>query len=190
MALLIKSGAFILTFAGVKIAMIIDICLLTLVSLAVIFDLKQRRIPNPLILTGLLFAFAYRMYFSGYSGLFSTIQGLLLGIALLIIPFLMGGMGAGDVKLLGVVGALKGCPFVFSSFLWMALWGGGIALLILLLKGQLKETITNLGRGVLLAHLGVFQFTAGLNSSETAIYYPYALAIGLGVLSTFYQGWC
>jgi prepilin peptidase CpaA len=43
---------------------------------------------------------------------------------LLVIPFALGGIGAGDVKLLGIIGALKGPDFVFIAFLAAAITGG------------------------------------------------------------------
>lgn len=174
--------------------MLIDTFLLGMLFIAVIYDLKIRQIPNLLIVSALAFAMLYHVYLEGYSaGLYSSLLGFVTGISLLIIPFIMGGMGAGDVKLLGVVGALKGCSFVFSSFLWMALWGGVIALVILIINGRLKEAFIKLGGKISVLCLLFAKSSDKFNKlgpNKSIIYYPYALAIGLGVLSTFYQGWC
>lgn len=174
--------------------MLVDTFLLVMLFIAVIYDLKIRRIPNLLIVSALAFAMLYHVYLEGYpAGLYSSLLGFVTGISLLIIPFIMGGMGAGDVKLLGVVGALKGYSFVFYSFLWMALWGGGIALVILIVKGRVKETLIKLGGKISVLCPFIIKLSHNFNKlgqNKSIIYYPYALAIGLGVLSAFFQGWC
>lgn len=169
--------------------MFTDIFLAGLLLIAVIFDLKEERIPNFLIIVGLVFSLCY--YISGGYQLFLfSLQGFATGIILLLIPFCMGGIGAGDVKLLGVIGAIKGSAFVFNSFLWMALWGGVIAVILLIINKQLKETFSRLGRGALLSHMGAMSISSSLGKKESSIYYPYAVAIGLGALSSYIQGCC
>lgn len=169
--------------------MLVNVVLAGVVIIAVVFDLRVRRIPNPLIITALLFAFSYHIYYSGSSGFIFSLKGFSLGLLLLLLPFLMNGMGAGDVKLLAAIGAIKGPVFVFNTFLWMALWGGMIAVVILLYKRQAKETASRLKNGFILASLRVANFTDSLSKEELSIYYPYGVAIALGVLSSFYKGW-
>lgn len=100
---------------------LVDIVLLATLCLACATDIKSRRIPNWLILIGLSLGWLTLTAEQGISGWLDGVLGLVLGIALLFIPFALGGLGAGDVKLLGLVGALKGPAFVFESFLAMAL---------------------------------------------------------------------
>lgn len=170
--------------------MFLDAFLLGMLLLAVISDVITRRIPNWLILSGMAFALFYHLYTGGGAGLFFAVQGLLVGILLLIIPFAMGGMGAGDVKLLSMVGALKGSIFAFSSFLYMALWGGIIAILILLLKRRLKETLARLAFGIFMVRVAGASISDYAEKSDLSIYYPYGIAIGLGVLTSYCRGWC
>jgi len=169
--------------------MIVNAVLAIVVIIAVIFDLRIRKIPNPLIIAALLFAFSFHIYQDGASGLVFSLKGFGLGLVLLLLPFLMGGMGAGDVKLLASIGALKGSVFVFNSFLWMALWGGLIALIIVIYQRKVKETASRLKQGLLMASLGMASFSDSLSKEEYSVYYPYGVAIALGVLSSFYKGW-
>ena len=169
--------------------MLTDSCLLILLVIAVIFDLKERRIPNWLILSGVVMAFTYQGYIEGYSGLWSCFQGLAIGMALLFIPFAMGGIGAGDVKLLGMIGALKGSTFVIGSFLWVAVWGGLIAVVILIIHKRLGETLQRIGRGLVLSGLGAAKISDCVQKDELSIYYPYGVAIALGVLTSYGRGW-
>ena len=77
-------------------------------------------------------------------GFDSVLFGTLTGIGLLIIPYLLGKMGAGDAKLLGAVGSFIGAKGVFISFLFTAVAGGIYALLIIFLyKNKFKGFFTN-----------------------------------------------
>lgn len=169
--------------------MLLDGFLLGILGLAVIYDVRSRRIPNWIVFGGMAFALLYHLYLGGCSGFFFSLKGLLLGICLLILPFALGGMGAGDVKLLGMVGALKGSIFVFYSFLAMALWGGLIALILLLIKQRLKETLLRLGMGLLMVRLAGASITDYMAQSSISVYFPYGVAIGLGVLTNYGRGW-
>lgn len=159
-----------------------------LLLIAVIYDFKYRRIPNWLIAAGLLAALGYHSWQEGLPGFLFSIKGFGAGIGILFIPFVMGGLGAGDVKLLGVVGALKGWAFGLNTCLWMALWGGFIAVLILYRHGRLEQVIKNILPGQVSSALS-FRPPAANSDQLQPLYYPYALAIALGVLSSFLKGW-
>lgn len=165
--------------------MLLDGFLLGMLALAVAYDVRSRRIPNWIVFGGIAFALLYHLYLGEWSGLLYSLKGLLVGAALLILPFAMGGMGAGDVKLMGMVGALKGSIFAFDCFIAMALWGGIIAIIILLVRRRLKETLWRLGFNLFIG----CQVTEGVKQSGTSIYYPYGVAIGLGVLTCYGRGW-
>ena len=82
--------------------------LLVLLAVAVITDLKSHRIPNILLAPALSLALLFHTMHGGPGGLMMAIGGLALGLAMLMPLYLVGGMGAGDVKLLGVVGCFLG----------------------------------------------------------------------------------
>jgi len=75
---------------------------------AAFIDLKIGKIPNLITLPMSLAGLIWHGYLNGIAGFGFSIAGLLLGIAIFIIPYIMGGMGAGDVKLLGAAGAILG----------------------------------------------------------------------------------
>jgi prepilin peptidase CpaA len=103
---------------------------------AVIQDLRYQRIPNMLTYPAMVVALAYQSITNGLNGLLFSAGGLALGIAILIVPYLMGGMGAGDAKLMGAVGAVVGAKGVFVAFLFTAIVGGVYALIVLLMNRQ------------------------------------------------------
>lgn len=125
--------------------MVFDTCLIYLVLLAIltiagITDFRSRRIPNWLTLPAIMGGLAYHTAFNGISGFIFSFAGVLLGFALLILFYLAGGMGAGDVKLLSAVGGLLGPKGVLFVFLYTAIAGGVIALALLWWKGHLTVT--------------------------------------------------
>ncbi|MEQ8175159.1 MAG: prepilin peptidase [Syntrophomonadaceae bacterium] len=162
--------------------------LLGLLVAASIYDFKYRRIPNWLTGMGMLTALLLHLFYGGWGEVLFSLKGLAVGIALLLVPFALRGIGAGDVKLLGVVGAFQGVNFVFSTFLWMALWGGLMALIFAYRNGKLGQVVLNLFPGAVKYALPLMARIDTERSEQ--VVYPYALAIALGVVCTFLKGWC
>ena len=71
-------------------------------------DLRSRRIPNALTVPSLALALAFHAWFDGWAGLKSGFAGFALGFGTLLVLWLVGGGGAGDVKLMGALGAWLG----------------------------------------------------------------------------------
>jgi len=99
-----------------------------LVTVAAIYDLKSRRIPNRLTYPGMASALIFWTTVGGLDGALFSFSGLIVGMAIFFPFYLMGGMGAGDVKLLGLVGAACGVKEAFIVSLITALTGGVYAL--------------------------------------------------------------
>jgi prepilin peptidase CpaA len=106
--------------------------LLSVLVVAVVNDLMLNKIPNLLTYPTMAFAIIYHGVTKGPVGLIFSAGGLILGIALLILPYLVGEMGAGDAKLMGAVGAVLGPEGVFIAFLLTALAGGIYAFIVLM----------------------------------------------------------
>ena len=105
-----------------------------------VFDLVFRRIPNLLLFFSLL-ALIVIASLSGFYELLRLLVGALFGIVLILPAYLCRSMGAGDVKLVGVVGAAVGALHVPSILLSTILIGGLISSVFLLSKNQkLKES--------------------------------------------------
>jgi prepilin peptidase CpaA len=113
--------------------------------IAAVSDLRVQRIPNWLTFSTMIVAVAYHTGMKGLGGLLFSLGGISVGIAFLIIPYLMGGMGAGDAKLMGSVGALLGPKGALIAFLSTAIVGGIYALVILTFHGYLKEIAKRYG---------------------------------------------
>lgn len=118
----------------------LTILLTGVLLVAVIQDLRYQRIPNILTYPAMVVALTYHSITLGLSGSLFSAGGLVLGIAIFIVPYLMGGMGAGDAKLMGAVGAVVGAKGVFVAFLFTAIVGGVYALIVLLMNRQYSKS--------------------------------------------------
>ena len=113
-----------------------------LVAAAAVFDIRSRRIPNWLVLAGIVAGFAWNVSFSpGWSGLGRAAAGLGLGFILYFPLYLLRARGAGDVKLLAAVGAITGPGNCFWIFFLTAILGGVIALVFLLFQRPRAEDL-------------------------------------------------
>ena len=155
--------------------------LAVVLMLAAINDLRVNKIPNLLTYPAMVTALAYHGLSSGLEGFLFSIEGLGVGLAILILPFLMGGMGAADAKLMGAVGAMLGPQGVFIAFLFTALFGGMYGLALLLarpeyIKGWIKRWGTMLS-----TFLFIRQFIyvpPARNKAKLKLCYGFAIAVG------------
>jgi prepilin peptidase CpaA len=104
-------------------------------ALAAWTDLRGFRIPNSLTLPLLATGLVYNALVGGGGPLLGSLLGVLFGGGILFPIYCLGGMGAGDVKLLAGVGAWLGVPGVVYAFIGAGLAGGVYALGLLALGG-------------------------------------------------------
>lgn len=122
-----------------------------LVAVAAVFDIRFRRIPNWLVLAGIVAGFTWNVYSPGVSGGLSggwpgfgrAAAGFGLGFILYFPLYLLRARGAGDVKLLAAAGAITGASNVVWIFLLTAILGGIIALVMLVFAGRMRKTLFN-----------------------------------------------
>ncbi|MEK6677374.1 MAG: A24 family peptidase [Planctomycetota bacterium] len=115
------------------------------VLLASWIDYAQRRVPNWLNLSLILAGFAVQGWFFGWSGMSAGLIGMLTGFGLLIIPWMMHGMGAGDVKLLSAIGVWLGSWLTLCSFMLGAVIGAVAAMVMIMSTGRLRMACVNMG---------------------------------------------
>jgi|UniRef100_A0A7C3SIU3 prepilin peptidase CpaA len=155
-------------------------------------DVRTQRIPNYLTLAIALSGFGWQVGVAGWVGAAQSLLGLGLGFGLLIIPYLMGGIGAGDVKALAALGAWLGPWQTFCLFFYMALAGGLLALGVLIWKGQLGAKLRQ-GWNWLLNWVLRRPFRATEPREFRAIKMetqgiPYGVAIALGMVALYWRG--
>lgn len=179
--------------------------LLSLLAAATIADFAHRRIPNLIVLAGLLLGVMLNTFLPegfglfnrngpGGLGLLSALGGMLVGGGLLLPMYALKAMGAGDVKLMAMVGAFLSPWHALWAALIVLLTGGFLSLAFAIKNGVLQRTFSNLR----LLFIGAFSSLLLRESpnlsvdAETAGRVPYGLAISLGTtiyLLVQYQGW-
>lgn len=124
--------------------MVAFVILLSGLIAAVAIDMRVHRIPN--WLTGAMAGAGFGIAASGGSvSLTNAALGLIAGMLLMLPGHLIGATGAGDVKLMAAVGTLLGPGPVAKAFLFSAIAGGAIAMVIALRRGSLASTVKGAG---------------------------------------------
>ena len=108
-----------------------SVSLLVIVTAAVLCDLKSERIPNGIIFTGLAWGFFYQLIFFGGIGVVLFGGGCLIPVLLFGLLYYFRMIGAGDIKLLSVLGGFLGPYECVESMITAVLFGGLISLVIL-----------------------------------------------------------
>lgn len=124
-------------------ALIFAVTAIACVAAAVI-DVRSHRIPNRITFPAMLLLVVLHGVFSGWSGVADSALGLVGGLLILLVPHLFGVLGAGDVKLMAVVGAGLGSTSLLTVFLFTSLAGG---VQILIWRGWLVLSRGRCGRG-------------------------------------------
>lgn len=105
--------------------------LAAVLTLTTFTELQSARIPNWVTLPALGFAFV--VSFVGVGIPFgSSVLGFIAGFGFFFVFYMFGGMGGGDVKLMGAVGALLGFPDILNVLMYTALFGGAMAVVALI----------------------------------------------------------
>ena len=164
------------------------VAVLLVVALAVAFDVRTRRIPNALTFGAAVAAVCLAFSQGGFPGVTGALAGWLLGAAFFFPFFAIGGMGAGDVKLLAALAAWLGpVDAVYLAF-FSSLAGGAAALVISAMRGYGRQAVTNIW--LMLAHWRVVGLrpVPGLTLRDTrAPRLAYAIPIAVGVLCTLWR---
>jgi prepilin peptidase CpaA len=162
-------------------------------------DFAQRRVPNwlnaALAITGLAVqGLAFGWYMHGVGGLGWGLLGLATGFGVLIVPWLMHGMGAGDVKLMAAIGCWLGPWLTLLSFAVGALIGGLVAVVMIYTTGRTVHALTNLQ--TIMTKMRRFEtafgeFGGAKSFGNTSQLLPYGVPLTagtIGILLTYYIG--
>jgi prepilin peptidase CpaA len=164
----------------------LNLTLFAVIIVAGVFDIKERRIPNWIILFGLIGGVVLGAL-QGSTHLIPSVAGFCLGIVALLIPFAFSWMGAGDVKLFAAVGALLGYTWLPRVFFYSCLIAGVMALLALAVgharQMSFKHFWTDYKFMFLTMRTGLPKRTP-LQSGAYSV--PWGVAIGAGTIMAYY----
>lgn len=169
--------------------------MLVLMLLAAKQDISSHRISNKLVLTGVLFGvvlngilpegLGFNSQVPGALGWLAAFKGVAVGIGLFLPLYWLRAMGAGDVKLMGMVGAFLGPNDVLGAVLATLVAGGVMALLVVMWSKQLGPMWQNVK---LIFYGSAVKLSTGqaplMNDLPVSVgKLPYALAISLGTFA-------
>ena len=163
--------------------------LLGLLLAAALVDMRRHRVPNLISLGGLVIALGLNTWLLGLGtqGLLSALGGVLVALLIFLPFYAMGGMGAGDVKLMAMVGAFVD-PRHAMLAAGLSLAAGSLMGLAILLyrRGALLMARRYASTFQCLAVTGKWSYVPPSVDEPAAVRFPYAIAIALGTLATLW----
>jgi len=145
-------------------------------------DWRSRRIPNWLTVPGLVLGIAVNSWLHGWPGAKASLLGAGLGLGLLLPFVLIRSLGAGDWKFVGALGAFLGPENLLTVLLLGILVNGLMALIMIVRKKRLRETLRNLGRmlaAFLTMHLPGPDLTL---DNPDLVKVPFGVAVAIAVI--------
>src|SRR5688572_3034429 len=137
--------------------------LVVLLVLATTVDIRERRIPNWLVACGMVSAVTFHALSSKGEGAAFALLGLAVGMAMFLPMYAFRVMGAGDVKLMGMIGAFLGMHGVLGAALASMAAGGLLAIGFAVSKHMLPQMLGNV-RGIVVRHQ-INRMTGGMAGS-------------------------
>ena len=164
-----------------------DVAVLVVSSAACVTDLMSRRIPNVLTFGASGAALVFWTWTAGLSGLGLGLAGWVVGCALFLPWFILGGMGAGDVKLLAALGAWLGPRDALWLALCAGLAGGVFGVAVSLVAGYFRESVSNLWGLLMFWRVAGVQPLPELTlASARGPRLPYAIPITVGAVTVLW----
>ncbi|MCZ6566508.1 MAG: A24 family peptidase [Gammaproteobacteria bacterium] len=161
--------------------------LLVILAIATYTDVKAHRISNLLSFGGVITGLVLHGWILGLDGLFAGLGGALLGFAVLLPLYMLGGMAAGDVKLMAAVGAFLGPESTFNALIFTLIAGMIMGIFMLILHGELavwcKRYLSTAKYSVLTGQLNYVPPSPGDTATKR---FPYAAAIATGTFVSIF----
>jgi prepilin peptidase CpaA len=161
------------------------ICIGIVIAGAII-DIRTRKIPNNLTFSLVLTGLIYNVIYSGWSGLYEGFLSLIITLGLLIVPYALGMLGAGDVKLMVGIGVLMGYKFSLLNIFIVIIVGGAYSACVII-KQRNIEYLINIIKGlhILLFTRAIKGFLEHIEVTSTTSL-PYGVPIMLGTVLTIW----
>lgn len=151
-------------------------------------DWRSRRIPNWLTVSGFVLGVALHLFLGGWQGGVRSLQGAGLGLVILLPLVLMRGLGAGDWKLMGGLGAIVGPQLFLHLLLASVLVSGLMAIILMIREKRVRKTLHNLA---VLVHgflsFGVRPSPEISLDNPSLLKLPFGVATAIAVLICFLQ---
>lgn len=162
------------------------VILLLVVLVSAITDILKHKVYNVVTYPAIAVGFSLGFLVNGKTGFINSLIGFLFGFGILLIVHILGGMGGGDVKLMGAIGALYGYPFIINALFFSVMVGGIISLSIIIWQGRLFMSLRNVFVAIFTSVVPGVKNKPLDPSNSIAI--PYGFAICFGTLWAMIEG--
>lgn len=164
------------------------VVLVALLVVAAVIDIRTYRIPNWLTVGGMAFGLIYNAVAaaSWSDGLLGAAAGLGIGLAVLLPVYVLRVMGAGDVKLMAMVGAVVGFPDILHAVLYSLIVGGVAAVGFSLHRRafrRMSENVFDIVQSMAFAAMVGNRPTPALSGRASVGKLPYAVSIAGGTIA-------
>lgn len=126
----------------------VQVLLAATVLIAAATDIRKREIPNWLTFGAIAAGLVVHPALSGWEGFRLSIMGFLIAALIFLPLFALRFLGGGDVKLMGSIGALAGHQNLLVVFLLDALLAGLAAVVLMIVRGRVRQTLRNIAQGI------------------------------------------
>lgn len=153
---------------------------IVVLGVSVFYDIRFRRVPNWLTFPTMFVGIGYHIVTGGLPGLLLSLGGLLVGFGVLVVFYMFGGMGAGDVKLMAAIGALLGPKDVLFAAVYTAIIGGMYAVILLVTQRRNRRALERfaLMTKALVSTGHLTYIPKGESEETTPLCYGIAIAVG------------
>ncbi len=156
-----------------------------MLGVAFITDIKSMKIPNAITVSGMVTGIAWHFISGGWTGGLFALKGAVAGFGLMLILYLLGAVGGGDVKLFGGIGAWIGTLLTLYVMMYSILVAGLIGIVVLIVR---REVFSRM-RGVLGQVLGAFilqSWKPVVTGAKKQLQIPFMLAVLPGAILAVY----
>ena len=155
---------------------------------AAVIDGWKLKVPNWITFPMIAAGWAYSGAAFGWEGLAWSLFGTVVGLALLMPAYAIGGMGAGDVKLLAGVGAWVWAANTFYAFCASAVIGGVIALAMVFYRDVWQKHHSQfwmICQEILTVRSPTMLATTAAERKSSMMLLPYGIPIAIGTIAYF-----
>lgn len=165
-----------------------NIILAILILICVFTDIRRRKILNIITLPSIILGIILNSYFATdhLTGMLFGLKGMFFGFLIFFIPFALRALGAGDVKMLGMIGAFWGADKVIWTGLYSALAGGLLSLLFMAIDRSTFKPVKNYLKNFVFAFIYRANLPAPEKKGINKRYFPYSVAILIGTLFVYF----
>ena len=148
-------------------------------AIAAFVDIRYKRIPNFVTVPAAVLGLLYHCFAPNGMGPLMAVAGFAVGFALLLLPWLLGGGGMGDVKLLAALGTWLGPMLILGTFAASAMMAGLIALAVITGSAFTHGVITTKQKYLVAGNHGVTSEASGGHRRPQRRTLPFAVPVAL-----------